>query len=58
MSEKKYDLDPNFLELEITESVFIENFHDVTEKLRLLREYGIKVSLDDFWNRDIRPFLI
>lgn len=45
---KKYDLDPNFLELEITESVFIENFHDVTEKLRLLREYGIKVSLDDF----------
>ena len=31
-----------------TESVFIENFHDVTEKLRLLREYGIKVSLDDF----------
>ena len=45
---KKYDLDPNFLELEITESVFIENFRDVTEKLRLLREYGIKVSLDDF----------
>lgn len=38
----------NTLELEITESVFIENFHDVTEKLRLLREYGIKVSLDDF----------
>ena len=28
--------------------MFIENFHDVTEKLRLLREYGIKVSLDDF----------
>ncbi len=45
---KKYDLDPNLLELEITENVFIENFHDVTEKLRLLREYGIKVSLDDF----------
>ena len=36
---KKYDLNPDFPELEITESVFI---------LRLLREHGIKVSLDDF----------
>lgn len=47
-SLRKYDLAPELLELEITESVFIENFDDVTEKLRLLREYGIKVSLDDF----------
>ena len=45
---KKYDLNPDFQEMEITESVFIENFQDVTEKLRLLREHGIKVSLDDF----------
>lgn len=44
----KYDLEPELLELEITESVFIENFEEVTEKMRLLRDYGIKVSLDDF----------
>lgn len=47
-SLNKYELSPELLELEITESVFIENFDEVTEKLRLLREYGIKVSLDDF----------
>ena len=45
---KKYELEPEFLELEITENVFIEYFNDITEKLMLLREYGIKISLDDF----------
>ncbi len=47
-SLKKYQLDPRALELEITESVFIENFKEVTEKLHLLRDYGIRISLDDF----------
>lgn len=47
-SLKKYQLDPKALELEITESVFIENFKEVTEKLHLLRDYGIRISLDDF----------
>ena len=47
-SLKKYQLDPRALELEITESVFIENFKEVTEKLHLLRDYGIRISLDYF----------
>lgn len=45
---QKYDVDPRELELEITESVLIENFKEVTEKLYILRDYGIRISLDDF----------
>ncbi|MGN0377496.1 MAG: putative bifunctional diguanylate cyclase/phosphodiesterase [Suilimivivens sp.] len=45
---KKYDVEPQEIELEITESVLIDNFKEVTEKLYILREYGIRISLDDF----------
>lgn len=43
-----YQVDPLAIELEITESILIENFHDVVEKIKVIRDYGIKVSLDDF----------
>lgn len=36
------------IELEITESVLIDDFDDVLEKMKTLKEYGIKISLDDF----------
>lgn len=45
---KKYDINPEEIELEITESVLIDNFREITEKLCILREYGIRISLDDF----------
>lgn len=45
---RKYDVSPQEIELEITESVLIENFREITEKMMLLREYGIRISLDDF----------
>ncbi len=45
---RKYDVNPEEIELEITESVLIENFKEVTEKMMILREYGIRISLDDF----------
>lgn len=45
---KKYDVNPCEIELEITESVLIEDFECVLEKLQVLKEYGIKISLDDF----------
>ena len=45
---RKYDVNPQEIELEITESVLIENFREITEKMMLLREYGIRISLDDF----------
>ena len=39
---------PSHLEIEITESVFIENMSDSVEKLLLLKNRGIHVTLDDF----------
>lgn len=41
-------LAPQFLELEITESVYIENYEDICKKLIELRESGVKIALDDF----------
>lgn len=45
---KKYDVEPAEVELEITESVLIEDFNEITQKLIILRDYGFKISLDDF----------
>ena len=45
---EKYDIKPEEVELEITESIFIEDIGVVKEKLHLLRDYGIRISLDDF----------
>jgi diguanylate cyclase (GGDEF)-like protein len=44
----KYHVSPYSLELEITESVLIEDLQAVTEKLKQLKSYGIRISLDDF----------
>jgi diguanylate cyclase (GGDEF)-like protein len=45
---KKYEVKPYEIELEITESVLIDNFVAVSEKLKRLRDFGIRISLDDF----------
>ncbi len=45
---KKYNVNPEEIELEITESVLIDGFKEVVEKLYVLRDYGIRISLDDF----------
>ena len=44
----QYQISPSEIELEITESVLIDDFAAVSEKLKLLRNYGIRISLDDF----------
>jgi EAL domain-containing protein (putative c-di-GMP-specific phosphodiesterase class I) len=44
----KYKVDYNYLELEITEGVMINNMRATIEKLQSLRSMGLKVSLDDF----------
>lgn len=44
----RYDVRPSEVELEITESVLIDDFQGVSEKLKVLRSYGIRISLDDF----------
>ncbi|MEG1847264.1 MAG: bifunctional diguanylate cyclase/phosphodiesterase [Lachnospiraceae bacterium] len=45
---KKYNINYKDIELEITESILIEDFQDVIDKMHQLREYGIRVSVDDF----------
>ncbi len=44
----QYAVDAKEVELEITESVLIDDFESMKEKLLLLREYGVRISLDDF----------
>ncbi|WNS42481.1 ABC transporter substrate binding protein [Paenibacillus sp. MMS20-IR301] len=41
-------LAPEYLELEITESIFMESFEAISSKLEALKEKGIGIALDDF----------
>ncbi|MEH7225506.1 EAL domain-containing protein [Bacillus sp. JJ1566] len=41
-------LDPKYLKLEITESVFISDQQHVAERIRKLKELGVQISIDDF----------
>ncbi len=41
-------LHPNFLDLEVTESISIKTIPGLTEKLEGLRELGCRISIDDF----------
>ena len=45
---KHAQLDPKFLELEITESLLMENIDSVSASLEELHNMGIQISLDDF----------
>jgi EAL domain-containing protein (putative c-di-GMP-specific phosphodiesterase class I) len=41
-------LDPSRLELEVTESVFIDDVDGALQRLHALRALGVRVALDDF----------
>jgi len=41
-------IDPGFLELEITESIVMENLQAAKDKLQSLRDLGVHLALDDF----------
>jgi len=45
---KKYDLDPSYLELEITESILMESIESIETDLMKLNSHNIKIALDDF----------
>lgn len=45
---EEYHMPPRMIELEITESVFIDDIDDVIEKMNILRESGVRFSMDDF----------
>ena len=47
-SLKENNLDPQYLELEITESVAMENASECFTKLVELQELGVTISIDDF----------
>ncbi|MBE4906729.1 EAL domain-containing protein [Bacillus luteolus] len=45
---QSYELSPSLIEIEITESVFIQNKERVKQVIRSFREAGFTVALDDF----------
>jgi diguanylate cyclase (GGDEF)-like protein len=44
----KYELDSKYLEIEITENIFLENRQITLAFLKQLNEMGIKIAIDDF----------
>lgn len=45
---KKYDLEPDLIKLEITESLYMDNPHQLLDTMRVMQENGFKVLMDDF----------
>lgn len=45
---EKTGCNPGYLAMEVTESVMIKDFENVTKQLKSLRKMGIKIKLDDF----------
>lgn len=45
---KYYCISPSWLELEITETTFVNNYKQAREQLHILRALGIKIAIDDF----------
>ena len=44
----KYNLNPDTVEIEITEGIMIENMNEAIEELNSLKNIGLRISLDDF----------
>jgi len=44
----RYDIPAKYVEIEVTESVFFEEEKLIIDMVEKLREYGFKVSVDDF----------
>ncbi len=44
----QYQLDPAWLEIEVTESILINDLNDSIKTLKALREIGVGIALDDF----------
>lgn len=45
---KESGVEPNRLELELTEGTLLDNVEEAIEKMRLLRDAGLHISIDDF----------
>lgn len=45
---KQYDVNPAEIELELTENVLRQDFIAAGEKIKLLRDYGVRIAIDNF----------
>lgn len=45
---RRYELPPHLLELELTESAFLENESGSSESMKVLQAFGFQFSMDDF----------
>ena len=45
---EKYSISPKWIKAELTESVCLENDKIVMEKMNQLKEFGLKIAIDDF----------
>lgn len=45
---KRHCIEPQRLELEITETALLDDHHGAAEKLSALKAFGIRIALDDF----------
>ncbi|MFC7299761.1 putative bifunctional diguanylate cyclase/phosphodiesterase [Herminiimonas aquatilis] len=45
---EKYQISPDLLEIEVTESCFIEDFDTANKVLEQLQKRGVKIALDDY----------
>lgn len=43
-----YDVSPSEIEIEVTETILIEDFDYISERLSELKKAGVRISLDDF----------
>ena len=44
----KYKVDPNYLEIELTEMCGYDNYENLTRFIKEMREKGVHISIDDF----------
>lgn len=45
---KKYEIDPSWIEIELTEGMYIENIEKISDFIKNLHDSGYKISMDDF----------
>ncbi len=45
---QEYDIDPKYIEIEITEGIFLENSSQANELFRGFKDMGIRLLMDDF----------
>ncbi|MCM0648066.1 bifunctional diguanylate cyclase/phosphodiesterase [Clostridium swellfunianum] len=45
---REFDIPPNLVEIEVTESMMVSSYESIAEILQLTQSSGIKIALDDF----------